>query len=134
MGRRGATDRRSMRRVRRPGGTRPRVRIVTMLALVGLLAASCGGDHGEADAPTTTQGDGGSTTSAPAAEGTTFGTLASPCGDGDAKGATAQGVTDASIEIGYGDDAGYAAAPGLDKEMSDAVEAMIDWCNEQGGI
>ena len=44
---------------------------------------------------------------------------------GTAKGATANGVTNTSITIGYGDDAGYAAAPGLDKEMSDAVKPMI---------
>ena len=61
-------------------------------------------------------------------------TLASPCGHGTATGATANGVTDTSITIGYGDDAGYAAAPGLDKEMSDAMKPMIGWCNAQGGI
>ena len=45
-----------------------------------------------------------------------------------------QGVTDRSITIGYGDDAGYQASPGLDHEMSDAVKGMIEWCNDQGGI
>ena len=39
-----------------------------------------------------------------------------------------------TITIGYGDDAGYQGSPGLDHEMSDAVKAMIDWCNQQGGI
>lgn len=63
-----------------------------------------------------------------------FGTLPSPCGPGDAKGATDQGVTDTTITIGFGDDRGFASAPGLSKEMGDAVKAMIDWCNEQGGI
>ncbi|MFZ2178916.1 MAG: ABC transporter substrate-binding protein, partial [Rhodococcus sp. (in: high G+C Gram-positive bacteria)] len=56
------------------------------------------------------------------------------CGEGDAKGATDQGVTDTEIKIGYGDDRGYAKSPGLNREMSDAVTAMIDWCNAQGGI
>jgi hypothetical protein len=60
--------------------------------------------------------------------------MASPCGQGEAKGATQQGVTDTSITIGFGDDAGYPAAPGLNKEMSDAMKAMIKWCNDQGGI
>lgn len=60
--------------------------------------------------------------------------MASPCGKGEAKGATQQGVTDTSITIGFGDDAGYPAAPGLNKEMSDAMKAMIKWCNDQGGI
>ena len=72
------------------------------------------------------------TTTAPA--GKKFGTLASPCGAGAATGATDKGVTDTNLTIGYGDDEGYAAAPGLDKEMSDAMKAMIDWCNQQGGI
>ena len=60
--------------------------------------------------------------------------MKSPCGKGDAKGATAQGVTDTQITIGYGDDAGYTAAPGLNKEIGDAMKAMIKWCNDQGGI
>ncbi|MEO9140219.1 MAG: ABC transporter substrate-binding protein [Jatrophihabitans sp.] len=63
-----------------------------------------------------------------------FGDLASPCGKGDAKGATEQGVTDTSIRIGYGDDRGFAGAPGLEQDAGDAVKAMIQWCNDQGGI
>ena len=63
-----------------------------------------------------------------------FGDLASPCGPGDAKGATAQGVTDSAITIGYGDDAGFPTSPGLNHEMSDAMKGMIKWCNDQGGI
>ena len=63
-----------------------------------------------------------------------FGTLPSPCGPGNASGATDQGVTNTAIHIAYGDDRGFAAQPGLDKEMGDAVKAMIKWCNDQGGI
>ncbi|MCU1484783.1 MAG: hypothetical protein JWN67_1529 [Actinomycetia bacterium] len=77
---------------------------------------------------------GSSTTAAPAATATSFGTMDSPCGKGDAAGATDQGVTDAAIKIGYGDDAGFASSPGLNHEMSDAVKAFVGWCNEQGGI
>ena len=144
------------------GSDQSRTRTFAGLALVAMLVAACSGDHGETDASTaaattvaavTTAAvtDGAATTLAPAAsdaattvapaestepepETAMFGTLESPCGPGTASGATAKGVTDTEITIGYGDDAGYAAAPGLDKEMSDAVEAMIDWCNEQGGI
>ena len=65
---------------------------------------------------------------------TSFGTLASPCGKGHASGATDQGVTNSSINIAYGDDRGFSGVPGLDKEMGDAVKAMIAWCNAQGGI
>jgi len=117
----------------RKPSTSSRAGRITSLLLFGLVAAACGGNHSNGAAPGT--GSGSTTvapTTSPAAE--KFGTLASPCGPGTAKGATANGVTDTSITIGYGDDAGYAAAPGLDKEMSDAVKPMIDWCNEQGGI
>jgi ABC-type branched-subunit amino acid transport system substrate-binding protein len=72
------------------------------------------------------------TTTAP--KGKTFGDLASPCGPGAAKGASEQGVTDSAITIGYGDDAGFAQSPGLNHELSDAMKAMIKWCNDQGGI
>jgi ABC-type branched-subunit amino acid transport system substrate-binding protein len=110
--------------------TRSRARRASVLVVIGLVAASCGGSHGTATPPPTTGG--APTTAKPVVA--KFGTLDSPCGKGTASGATANGVTDTSIKIGYGDDAGYAAAPGLDKEMSDAVKPMIDWCNAQGGI
>jgi len=105
-----------------------RATLVSVVA-IGLIAASCGGSHGSA---TPSPSSGPSTTAAPAV--VKFGTLDSPCGKGTATGATATGITNTSITIGYGDDAGYAAAPGLDKEMGDAVKAMIGWCNSQGGI
>lgn len=95
------------------------------IAVLAVLAAACGGGRSSSS----NNSSGGSSS-----KGTSFGTMASPCGKGDAKGATAQGVTDTQITIGYGDDAGYAAAPGLNKEMSDAMKAMIKWCNDQGGI
>ena len=98
---------------------------VAAVAALALLAGACGGGR---------SGESSNSTTKPAATGTDFGTMASPCGPGDAKGATAQGVTDTSITIGYGDDAGYATAPGLNKEMSDAIKAMMKWCNDQGGI
>jgi hypothetical protein len=63
-----------------------------------------------------------------------FGTLPSPCGHGNATGSTDQGVTNTAIHIAYGDDRGFAAQPGLNKEMGDAVKAMLKWCNDQGGI
>ena len=74
-----------------------------------------------------------SPTTSTAAPPAKFGTLASPCGPGTASGATDQGVTDKTITIGYGDDAGYAGDPGV-TEMSDAVKAFMKWCNDQGGI
>ncbi|MEX1216933.1 MAG: ABC transporter substrate-binding protein [Acidimicrobiales bacterium] len=105
--------------------SRGAVLVVALLAVLSLFAAACGGGRSDSS--------GGSDTTAKSTA-TSFGTLDSPCGAGEAKGATQQGVTDTAITIGYGDDAGYPAAPGLNKEMSDAMKAMIKWCNDQGGI
>jgi len=119
--------------------------IVTMLA-IALTAAACSSSRGSSATGASSTGaasssgsssgaaGGGAGSSTTAAAGAKFGTLDSPCGKGDAKGATAQGVTDTSITIGYGDDAGFAQSPGLDAEMSDAMKGMIKWCNDQGGI
>jgi ABC-type branched-subunit amino acid transport system substrate-binding protein len=112
--------------------TRKRLRWVSVLTLVALIAVGCGsGRSGSADDGSTTD-TGGS--SEQASDGTSFGTMASPCGPGDASGATDQGVTDTDITIGYGDDAGYPQSPGLNHQMTDAVTALMKWCNEQGGI
>ncbi|MBD2894545.1 hypothetical protein amrb99_34710 [Actinomadura sp. RB99] len=103
-------------------------------ALAVTLLASCASSRSGSDATSGGGGtrDGGSTGAG--ASATSFGTLPSPCGKGDAKGSTDQGVTDGEIRIGFGDDRGSTTAPGLSKEMGDAVSAMIDWCNQQGGI
>ena len=115
-----------MRKLRSARGAR-----LGVVALALALAASaCGSSRDSDDAD---QGGSGDAASTPA-DATTFGDLESPCGDGDATGATDQGVTDDAITIGFGDDRGFASAPGLNEEMGDAVKAMIDWCNEQGGI
>src|SRR4051794_4108555 len=94
---------------------------ITVAVAIGLVFAACGGSHGSATPPPSTGGP--STSAAP--QVVKFGTLDSPCGPGTATGATDKGVTNTSIKIGYGDDAGYSSAPGLDKEMSDAVKPMI---------
>jgi len=105
--------------------------LVALVAVLALLGAACGSGRDDAgntgDSGSESGDDSGSTTDS-------FGDLATPCGEGDASGATAQGVTDTEITIGYGDDAGFATSPGLNAEMSQAMEAMIEWCNEQGGI
>ena len=76
-------------------------------------------------------------TTAPAADGETFGDLAWPCGPGDGANAddgSVPGVTAESISIATGDDAGYASSPGLNHQMTDAINALAAKCNELGGI
>jgi ABC-type branched-subunit amino acid transport system substrate-binding protein len=120
-------------------------RFVAGLLALALVAAACGDDRDDDAAPTTTQppattapddGDDGTTTTEPTAPGEQFGDLAWPCGPGDGEGNADSdvGVTADSITIGAGDDRGYAAAPGLNKEQTDAVEALVAKCNELGGI
>ena len=96
---------------------------------VALILSACGSSRSPSGTANSTSGSG---TSGTAAAGR-FGTLASPCGKGTATGATDQGITDSTIDIAYGDDAGYAGDPGV-TEMSDAVKAFMTWCNAQGGI
>ena len=108
-----------------------KVALVAMATVLAILATACG--SGRNDAQDQPSGPGTTT----AAEGDSFGDLASPCGpapEGEANTASAQGVTADSIAIGYGDDAGYQAAPGTNHEVSDAMRAIVKWCNEQGGI
>ena len=63
-----------------------------------------------------------------------FGDLESPCGPGSPTGTPDQGVGADTVSIGFGDDSGFQGSPGLGHEAGDAVEAMVEWCNEQGGI
>ncbi len=104
---------------------------VALVAVLTLIASACG--SGRSASPDDTGGGDPSATTA-VTEAGTFGTLAPVCGPGDATGSTDQGVTDTSIEIGYGDDAGFAANPGIGHQASDAMTAMIGWCNDLGGI
>ena len=112
-----------------------RWRLLGALAALTLAGAACGSDRGDDPAaPAEAEGDGGGDDGGGDAVAGGFGSLDSPCGDGDGGPATEQGVTEDQIVIGYGDDAGYPQSPGLSHETSDAIEAMIAWCNEQGGI
>ncbi len=110
------------------------MRLIAVLAVLVVVVAACSSDRDEpaAEAETdTTEGSGDSGGGTPT---DSFGTLDTPCGEGEGGPAGDQGVTEDQIVIGYGDDAGYAASPGLSHETSDAIEAMIAWCNDQGGI
>ena len=112
-----------------------RRRGLSLLVALGLLLAACGGADRTDDAGSASPSTSADAGEAASADG--FGDLTSPCGPaGDGVELTDQGdfVTAESVTIGYGDDAGYQGSPGLNKPMSEAVEALIDWCNEQGGI
>jgi len=114
-----------------------RWRLLGALAALTLAGAACGSDRGDdpaAPAEAEADDDGAGDDGGEDAVAGGFGSLESPCGDGDGGPATEQGVTEDQIVIGYGDDAGYPQSPGLSHETSDAIEAMIAWCNEQGGI
>ena len=100
------------------------------------------------EAPDTTEGsettaatDAAETATAPTEttvpEGPMFGDAPWPCGAGDGTNTddgSTPGVTKDTIRIAGGDDAGYAGAPGLNREMSDALRAMVAECNDLGGI
>lgn len=108
-------------------------RLVGAVAATAMLAGACSSDRDDDPAADEAAADeSGDDEGAAPADG--FGTLESPCGEGDGGPAGDQGVTEDQIVIGYGDDAGFSVSPGLSHETSDAIEAMIDWCNEQGGI
>ena len=106
--------------------------IVALVMAVALIAAACG--EGRSDDEGANGAEAGSATSVATTDAVSFGDLPSPCGPGEPSGAPDQAVDATSITIGYGDDAGFQGNPGSNHEMSDAVEALIDWCNEQGGI
>jgi ABC-type branched-subunit amino acid transport system substrate-binding protein len=124
----GGTIGRGSRRVAGVTTTRAVALAVAVVLTAGALPGCSSRDSSDAGANGTT-----ATTDA-ATAATTFGTLASPCGPGDASGATDVGVTDQTVTVAYGDDAGFPGLPGAGHEMSDAVKAMISWCNAQGGI
>ena len=110
---------------------RTRVVLAAVVAVLAIVASACGSGRSSSDDGNS--GDSGGSTPAAQSNGT-FGDLTDVCSGGDAKGATAQGVTDTDITIGYGDDAGYQGSPGLNHQMSDAMKAFISWCNDAGGI
>jgi len=103
------------------------VAAVAIVVAVVVLGA-CGSGRDEAEPSS------GSDTTQAGAGVPQFGDLPSPCGPGEPAGSPDQAVDATSVTIGYGDDAGFQGNPGVNHQMSDAVRALIDWCNEQGGI
>src|SRR5262249_32588697 len=112
--------------------SRTRCGTVVVAALVAALVGACSSSRGAN--PTGGQTATSAPTASAGASTTAFGDLPAPCGEGSAKKGSDPGVTSTSIKIGYGDDAGFPAVPGLDHQLSDAMRGMIKWCNDQGGI
>jgi hypothetical protein len=111
------------------------IRLIAVLAALVVVVAACSSDRG--DEPAAADDESDTTEAADQGDGIptdSFGTLDTPCGEGDGGPAGDQGVTEDQIVIGYGDDAGFPTSPGLSHETSDAIEALIAWCNDQGGI
>jgi ABC-type branched-subunit amino acid transport system substrate-binding protein len=114
---------------------------VAVFAAVATLAGGCAakGDdeatEGESTESTTEEG----ATSGAAQEGeggaSDFGDLTEVCGPGDLTVAEdeAAGST-SSLKLGMANDRTSQIRPGLNKEMWDASNAFVAWCNEQGGI
>jgi len=105
-----------------------------MVAVLALVSAACSGNRGPDVSAVTDEPVTDETAAAVVPEVAAFGTLDPVCGDGSASGSSDQGVTDSEITIGYGDDAGFSANPGIGHHASDAMEALIAWCNDLGGI
>jgi ABC-type branched-subunit amino acid transport system substrate-binding protein len=136
---------------------------VVGLTLLAVIASACGSDRDDnaadstttapaaetttapsTDATTADSGTGTETsapaveeTTAPAADVETFGDLPWPCGpavEENTDDGSEVGVTADSVTIATGDDAGFVSAPGLNHEQTDAINALVDKCNELGGI
>lgn len=115
-----------------------RVRVLTGAVALVLIGAACGGNNRSGPSATTTSsGSAGSTQTTAAPAGPTFGDGPLPCGPAPAGQANAggeKGVTADSITIGTGDDRGFVQTPGLNKEMTEAVQDLVKLCNAAGGI
>jgi ABC-type branched-subunit amino acid transport system substrate-binding protein len=104
---------------------------------LAVVAAACGGGNRSGTGSTTAPSSGGGATSSTAPSNATFGDAPMPCGPapaGATNAASDTGVTASTITIGAGDDRGYAPTPGLSKEMTEAIQAIVARCNSLGGI
>ena len=103
-----------------------KARTVVALLLLALVAAGC---RGSSDTETGTATEGNQSSDEGTASGD-FGSLSDVCQSGDASGATAQGVTDDTIQLGTLTDFGFTK----NREFIDAAEVFTQWCNAAGGI
>ena len=96
-----------------PGPRRATEGLVAAVAAVAIVAGACGsgrsGARRRATRPPRRRG------------GREFGDLATPCGPGPRRRCARLGVTDTTVTIGYGDDAGYRARRASATRCHDAV-------------
>ena len=107
--------------------------LAVLVCAMALVASACGakGDDSGAAASSTTVAESGSS----GASAAKFGDLDSPCGPGKATVKSGEGPsTPGQITLGIANDRSSTIRPGLNKEVWDASNAFIKWCNDQGGI
>ena len=114
---------------RRSSRGRATVALVALVTVLSLVAAACGSGRSSSSGD-----DNGSTATSAATGGdTSFGDLASPCGAGDAQRRHPAGRHRHRHHHRLRRRRRLPAqSPGLNHEMSDAMKAMIDWCNDAG--
>ncbi len=131
-----------MGRAPKPSRTRRSTLLLALVALL-LVAASCGakgssmgeGGGGSNGDGQSADGGGAGAEGGASAEDANFGSLEAPCGPGEGKieeSEAGQGTD--KLYIGIANDRGADLRPGLLRELWDASNAYIDWCNAQGGI
>ncbi len=112
------------------------VRFAAACAALALVVAACGNSRSSTPATTPTSAGGGAVPTT-AGSSSNFGDAPLPCGPakaGAANTASDTGVTASTITIATGDDRGFSQTPGLNKEMTEAVQDMAALCNQAGGI
>lgn len=106
-----------------------RIRPLSALMAIALIAAACGRTAKVGSTTSTTASSG------PAAGD--FGDLKAVCRPkpaGVSLSASDTGVTARSIQVSTFSDPGFVGRPGLDQEVFDAASAFTRWCNDHGGI
>ncbi len=110
-------------------------RAFAVAATLLFVVAACG--NSRSSSPPSTSGGGSATPTTASSQAPMFGDAPLPCGPakiGATNGAADKGVTASTITIGTGDDRGFAQTPGLNKEMTEAVQDIAKVCNAAGGI